>query len=127
MSGGLTIHVLVEETSAYAIARQRLWLTAEGDRLVPDGDPDAASLFVAAGHRISRQDAERFGLLGGAGEALAEVQDVGEVPDGGAAEDAEAEPLELSDEERAGLPEISAEDAEADPPATRRGRTRKGG
>lgn len=60
---GLKITTLVEETVGWLIARERLWLTEDGKRLVPDLHPDAASLFVGAGHRISRADAERFGLL----------------------------------------------------------------
>lgn len=63
MSERLRITPLVQENTAWLHARERLWLTDDGERLVPDGHPDAASLFVAAGHRISRSDAERFGLL----------------------------------------------------------------
>jgi len=83
----LRITPLIEETTAYVIARQRLWLTAGRDRLVPDLHPDAASLFVAAGHRISKADAVRYGLL--------ETPEVAEDP-----EDApEPEPEPPSDED----------------------------
>ncbi len=43
-------------------ADRRLWLTADGSRVVEDGDPEAASLFAAPGRPISADDVERFGL-----------------------------------------------------------------
>jgi len=44
------------------IAAERLWLTASGDRLVGDGDVDAAVLFAAPGDEISDEDVAAFGL-----------------------------------------------------------------
>ena len=44
------------------IADQRLFLTADEKRVVPEGDPDAAFLFAAEGSEISDADAEKFGL-----------------------------------------------------------------
>lgn len=44
------------------IATKRLWLTADGKRLVDEGDPDAASLYAAIGDEIPASAVERFGL-----------------------------------------------------------------
>lgn len=52
------------ETTTWVTAAQRLWLTADGDRLVPEGDPDAASLFCIPGNRISLAEATRLGIAG---------------------------------------------------------------
>lgn len=46
-------------------ATERLWLTAARDRLVPEGHPDAATLYAAVGDEIPASAAERFGLSGG--------------------------------------------------------------
>lgn len=46
-------------------AKERLYLTAKADRLVREGDKDAASLYVAAGDEIPASAAERFGLVDG--------------------------------------------------------------
>ncbi len=40
-----------------------LWLTAERDRVVEDGDPAAAFLYATAGKRVSAEEAERFGAM----------------------------------------------------------------
>lgn len=45
---------------------QRLARTAAGDRLVPDTDPEAASLFATPGKEIPAEEAERWGLVNGA-------------------------------------------------------------
>ena len=42
---------------------RRLYLTADGARVVEDGDPDAATLLCAAGGEVSRAVAIRHGLL----------------------------------------------------------------
>lgn len=42
--------------------KQRLYLTADGKRLVPEGDPKAATLYAAPGDEISDEAAERFGV-----------------------------------------------------------------
>lgn len=44
------------------IANERLWLTADGKRVVSEGDPEAASLLAAKGHNVPRAEAERLGL-----------------------------------------------------------------
>jgi hypothetical protein len=38
-----------------------LWLTAEQDALVEDGDPQAAFLWATAGKRMPKAEAEEFG------------------------------------------------------------------
>jgi hypothetical protein len=42
---------------------QRLWLTADRDRVVADGDPEAAFLLVVAGGELDRSEAEWLGLV----------------------------------------------------------------
>lgn len=44
------------------IADRRLWLTADRARVVEEGDPEAAFLFVTPGKEISDSDAEKYGL-----------------------------------------------------------------
>lgn len=51
------------ETHSWVVATQRLWRTSDGDRLVEDGDPDAATLFCVPGNRIPLDDAVRYGLV----------------------------------------------------------------
>lgn len=70
------------------VADQRLYLTRDKTRLVPDGDPDAWTLFCTPGSTIPRDQAARYGLL--AGQESAEP-DESPKPDGGTAE-AEAVP-----------------------------------
>ena len=41
-----------------------LWLTAGRDRVVEDGDPEAAFLLGTAGKEIPDAEAERLGLVG---------------------------------------------------------------
>jgi len=48
---------------AYRLDR-RLWLTAERDRVVEDGDPEAAFLLGAPGQILSDAEAQRYGLTG---------------------------------------------------------------
>jgi hypothetical protein len=52
-----------KETAEYVEAEERLWLTADRERVVPDGHPDAAFLFTTPGQQITREEAERYGLL----------------------------------------------------------------
>ena len=40
---------------------RRLWLTADGDSLVEDGDPQAAFLWSIAGRKVDADDAKRLG------------------------------------------------------------------
>lgn len=41
-----------------------IWLTADKSLIVPEGDPRAAFLLVAAGGQIPIEEAERYGLAG---------------------------------------------------------------
>lgn len=41
---------------------ERLFLTADGKRLVPEGSKDAATLYCIPGDEIRDPAAERFGL-----------------------------------------------------------------
>ena len=41
---------------------RRLWLTAGKDRVVEDGDPEAAFLLGSAGEEITDDEADRLGL-----------------------------------------------------------------
>lgn len=43
---------------------RRLWLTADKDRVVEDGDPEAAFLLGTEGKEIPDSEAERLGLKG---------------------------------------------------------------
>lgn len=47
------------------IAAQRLYLTAEKDKLVGEGDTRAATLYAAEGDEIPAAMAEKFGLVDG--------------------------------------------------------------
>ena len=49
----------------YITAAERLYLTADGERLVGHGDPDARSLFCTPGKRVPLDQARRFGLIPG--------------------------------------------------------------
>ncbi len=49
----------------WEIAQERMFLTADRRRLVGEGDPDAASLYAAPGHRIPADMVERHKLKGG--------------------------------------------------------------
>lgn len=46
-------------------AKERLWLTADKKRLVPDGHVDGATLYAAAGDDVPPDAAETFGLVDG--------------------------------------------------------------
>lgn len=52
----------VEAIDAWVESDERLWLTQD-DQVVSEGDPAAAFLFAIPGQRISREDAERYGLV----------------------------------------------------------------
>jgi hypothetical protein len=41
----------------------KLWLTEDRKRVVEDGDPEMAHLFLAAGHQIPEEEAIKFGLV----------------------------------------------------------------
>lgn len=59
----------------FQTAKQRLFLTADKQALVGDGDVRAAFLYAVPGDLIRADDAERFGLVDGAlPEAEAEAK-----------------------------------------------------
>lgn len=41
---------------------RKLWLTADKERVVEDGDPAGAFLFATPGDEVSDEDAKRYGL-----------------------------------------------------------------
>ena len=43
-------------------ASVKLWLTEDRKRVVEDGDPEMAHLFLPAGHQIPEEEARKFGL-----------------------------------------------------------------
>lgn len=43
------------------VVNERLWLTRDGARLVPDGHPDAALLFCTPGRPVDKAEFERLG------------------------------------------------------------------
>lgn len=43
-------------------ADRKLWLTADREQVVEDGDPDAAFLFASPGDEVSDEDAKRYGV-----------------------------------------------------------------
>ncbi len=49
--------------SLYEHEGVRLWLAADGETVVEEGDPRAATLLIAPGQTMPRADAERYGLL----------------------------------------------------------------
>jgi hypothetical protein len=55
----------VDEVEAVnrVVARDRMYLDSSGEKLVAEGDANAASLFAAEGDEISREDAVRYGLV----------------------------------------------------------------
>jgi hypothetical protein len=53
----------VSETSSSVVLGETLWLTADRDRVVPEGDPEAAFLLGTAGKRVAVEEAERLGLI----------------------------------------------------------------
>jgi hypothetical protein len=59
---------------------ERLWLTADRDRVVADGDPEAAFLLVVAGGELDRSEAERLGLV--SAEPAADDEAAGEAGGG---------------------------------------------
>jgi hypothetical protein len=42
---------------------ERLWYTADKERVVQEGDVDAASLFCVPGDEVPKAEAQRLGLL----------------------------------------------------------------
>ena len=60
-------------------AKERMWLTADHERLVADGDPDAATLYAGVGTTIPASAVEQFkvvdGYLSRASKAKAQAED----------------------------------------------------
>lgn len=54
---------VTEETTRWVKVDERLWLTADGQRLVPEGDRAAAQLYARENVRIPIADAIRYGLI----------------------------------------------------------------
>ena len=85
------------------VASERLWKTADGKRLVPEGHLEARILFCAAGHEVSRAEFESMELVGfDEGPVAVEEAEAAPVPfpgDGQPEADAEAEP-EAEEEEK---------------------------
>lgn len=48
------------------VAKERLFLTADKERVVKEGDPDAAYVLVGEGGVVNEADAKKYGLSGGA-------------------------------------------------------------
>ncbi|MFQ5775857.1 MAG: hypothetical protein ACE5GS_15145 [Kiloniellaceae bacterium] len=46
-------------------ATERLWLTADGTKLVREGDPRATTLYAVPGDEIPERAAAQFGLVDG--------------------------------------------------------------
>jgi Rieske Fe-S protein len=94
------------------VTDRKLWLTADRERVVEDGDPEAASLLASKGKAIPDDVAKRYGLTGK--PARPEAVEAAEVP---AADDADP-PAEAA--EAAEVPAADAADPEgkavADPP-----------
>ena len=49
---------------------RRLYLTADKKRVVEHGDPEAATLFVAAGRGLKPDDQKRFGITEAGGKLV---------------------------------------------------------
>ena len=108
----MALTLIIDTGQALVEVREKLWLTADKDRAVPDGHPDAAFLLVPAGGQIERFEAERLGLLDEVKDAEATADDHGDE--------------EPTDDQEASEEEPS-EDAEAtadDKPAGRRRRAK---
>lgn len=50
---------------AMYVSPARLWLNADRDKVVEDGHPDAAFLFLREGEEIPAEEAAKFGLKTG--------------------------------------------------------------
>jgi len=68
------MEVRVVRTSS-VIVDQRLWLTADGSRLVKEGDAEASRLFCIPGQEIPMRDAQRFGLVEAEEPAAPEIKE----------------------------------------------------
>lgn len=75
-------------------ATEKLWLTADKGQLVPDGDERAAILFCIPGQKVSRADAQRYGMLRAADEDTEPVPAEAPTPETPEAEQPTDEPEE---------------------------------
>jgi len=57
------LEIKIDPASRWVVAEEKLWLTADRERLVPAGHKEAAFLFTLPGRKVSVADAERYGLL----------------------------------------------------------------
>ena len=80
------------------IAAERLYLTAERDRVVAEGDTDAAFLYAAPGDEIPETAAKMFGLVNG---GLPQGEPVLSKKEAAAAAKAEKVAAELAEKEAA--------------------------
>jgi enoyl-CoA hydratase/carnithine racemase len=53
----------VSETSRSVRIGEKLWLKEDGETVVADGDPSAATLLAVEGDSMSVEDAKRYGLV----------------------------------------------------------------
>ena len=65
----------ISETSESVELQENLWLAKDGETVVPEGDPSAAFLLGSVGKRLSREDAERYGLVKGQKKQAAKSED----------------------------------------------------
>jgi hypothetical protein len=61
-----------EVTGPPIVSTRRLWLTAERDRVVEDGDEAATFLLVGEGGELSAADAARYGVTDGPAPPVAD-------------------------------------------------------
>ena len=60
---------MAQDSKLWWVSDRRLWLTADRERVVEDGDPEARTLLTGGpGVRVPRKDAERWGLVKPAAE-----------------------------------------------------------
>lgn len=78
---GFDVVLHKEPGEEYVEVDARLCLTEDGERLVPEGDPDARWLFCTPGQKIPRREAEKYGLIDAKGKPI-EAREGIEVPIG---------------------------------------------
>jgi hypothetical protein len=98
--------------------KQRLYLTEDRDRLVPDGDSEARFLYAVPGRRISDADAKRYGLIDTdqAEPADGDEEEPKVIVFGGEPDETTA-PADEGDEAVEPEPDPAADEAEPTPPA----------
>lgn len=96
-----------EARGGQVMADARLYLTRDETRLVPDGDPDAWTLFCTPGTVLAREVAERYRMLDQDQEVKAEAENPGSESEGdteegaseGQADDEQESEADASDDE----------------------------